>query len=122
MLQAEELNSIVGNAFRMAYASQLQEERQDGVSVGVALNTKILGTPPSDLHHNWVSRLLFVTYSAISLLFLNLFQGVLNYATLSLLSFSNPNVSINLTGVLSAIVTLALKNCYPCFNQLLFSP
>lgn len=58
VFQAEELNSIVGNAFRMAYAAQLQ--RQPAFRDVIA--SQLQDFPDSDNNnctdsHNWVNNI-----------------------------------------------------------------
>lgn len=62
LFQAEELNSIVGNAFRMAYAAQLQ--RQDAtLSKPANINNNNIfvhnnnnTNNNNELRHTWVSK------------------------------------------------------------------
>ena len=58
LLQAEELNSIVGNAFRMAYAAQLQRQPTFQDVIASQLQDKTTAVENNNSHINWVRRFL----------------------------------------------------------------
>jgi hypothetical protein len=57
-LQAEELNSIVGNAFRMAYAAQLQRQPTFQDVIASQLHDKTTPVENNNTRINWVSNFL----------------------------------------------------------------
>jgi N-acetylglutamate synthase-like GNAT family acetyltransferase len=56
LLQAEELNSIVGNAFRMAYAAQLQRQPTFQDVIASQLQDKTTSVENNNSRINWVSH------------------------------------------------------------------
>lgn len=60
LLQAEELNSIVGNAFRMAYAAQLQRQPTFQDVIASQLQDKTTSVENNNSRINWVRQFLLV--------------------------------------------------------------
>ena len=56
LLQAEELNSIVGNAFRMAYAAQLQRQPTFQDVIASQLQDKTTSVENNNSRINWVRQ------------------------------------------------------------------
>jgi hypothetical protein len=65
VLQAEELNSIVGNAFRMAYAAQLQRQPTFQDVIASQLQDKTTAVENNNSRINWVRRFLLIRRSAL---------------------------------------------------------
>ena len=59
-LQAEELNSIVGNAFRMAYAAQLQRQPTFQDVIASQLQDKTAPVENNNTRINWVSFIICI--------------------------------------------------------------